>query len=53
MFEDMLAFLQQHRLRPVIDRRFPLPELPAALDEMRRGTHFGKIVLDIIPGIPG
>ena len=53
MFEDMLAFLQQHRLRPVIDRRFPLPELPAALEAMRRGLHFGKIVLDIIPGVPG
>ncbi|WP_228499033.1 zinc-dependent alcohol dehydrogenase family protein [Thermogemmata fonticola] len=53
MFEDMLVFLQQHRLRPVIDRRFPLPELPAALEAMRRGIHFGKIVLDIIPGVPG
>lgn len=53
MFEDMLAFLQQQRLRPVIDRRFPLPELPVAWEQMRRGSHFGKIVLDIIPGVPG
>jgi NADPH:quinone reductase-like Zn-dependent oxidoreductase len=52
MLEDLLLFLLQHRLRPVIDRRFPIQELPTALESLRRGTHFGKIVLDIIPGNP-
>ena len=33
-------------VRPVVDRVFPLRELPAALRWMADGRHFGKIVLE-------
>lgn len=44
-FERLSAFLTQHGIEPVIDRRFAFDELPAALQAMERGEHFGKIVL--------
>ena len=44
---DLVRFLEKTGIRPVRDRRYPLAELPAALDRMERGAHFGKIVLRI------
>ena len=44
---DLVAFVEKRSLRPVVDRVFPLDELPAALDLMERGGHFGKIALRI------
>ena len=45
MFEAMNRAIVAHRLRPVIDRVFPMAELPAALRHMEAGAHFGKICL--------
>jgi NADPH:quinone reductase-like Zn-dependent oxidoreductase len=42
--EEMVAAVDRTRLKPVIDRRYPLKDLPAALDHLDRGP-FGKIVL--------
>ena len=44
-FEAMNAFLTEHRLRPVVDRVFPLEEAAAAYDYMASGSHLGKIVI--------
>ena len=44
---DLTAFLEGSSLRPVVDRSFPLAELPAALEWMESGRHFGKIALTI------
>ncbi|MCX8004388.1 MAG: zinc-binding dehydrogenase, partial [Burkholderiaceae bacterium] len=44
-FEAMLRAIEQHRLRPVIDRVFAFEELRAALDYLRSGAHFGKICI--------
>jgi NADPH:quinone reductase-like Zn-dependent oxidoreductase len=44
-FEAMNAFLVHHALRPVIDRTFAFGEAPAALDFLRSGTHFGKVII--------
>ena len=44
-FEAMNAFIVEHRLRPVIDRVFPLEDAPAAYDYMASGSHLGKIVI--------
>jgi NADPH:quinone reductase-like Zn-dependent oxidoreductase len=44
---DLVGFLETSPIRPVIDSRFPLAELPEALDRMARGAHFGKIVIRI------
>ncbi|MCS7021182.1 MAG: NAD(P)-dependent alcohol dehydrogenase [Gemmataceae bacterium] len=47
--EEMSRFMVQHALVPVIDRCYPWTELPTALECLRKGEHFGKIVLEIIP----
>jgi NADPH:quinone reductase-like Zn-dependent oxidoreductase len=44
-FEAMNRAIELHRLRPVIDRVFPLEEAPAAFRHMAAGEHFGKIVV--------
>jgi NADPH:quinone reductase-like Zn-dependent oxidoreductase len=46
-FEAMNRFIEQHRLKPVIDRVFPFEQLPEALRLMEAGGHFGKIVLTL------
>ncbi|HTG33238.1 MAG TPA: NAD(P)-dependent alcohol dehydrogenase [Thermoanaerobaculia bacterium] len=46
-FEAMNRAIALHRLRPVIDRVFPLEEAPAAFAHMAAGDHFGKIVIRI------
>jgi NADPH:quinone reductase-like Zn-dependent oxidoreductase len=44
-FEHMNRAIALHKLRPVVDRVFPWTEARAALEYMREGKHFGKIVL--------
>ncbi len=34
-----------HKMRPVVDCVFPWTEARAAVEYMRKGKHFGKIVL--------
>lgn len=46
-FEDMVRAIETNDIHPVIDKRFPLEELPAALKTMQGASHFGKIVLSI------
>jgi len=44
--EDLVAAVDRIGLKPAIDRRYPLADLPAALDHLDRGP-FGKIVVEI------
>lgn len=44
-FVQMLQFVSQHRVYPIIDSVRPLKEAPVALNDMREGKFFGKIVL--------
>lgn len=44
-FKDLLAFCEQHHIRPVIDRVFPMDKVHEALDVMSRAEQFGKIAL--------
>jgi NADPH:quinone reductase-like Zn-dependent oxidoreductase len=46
-FEDMVVFFESHRIRPVIDRRFPFDRLREAFDHMAAGRHLGKIVIEL------
>ncbi len=46
-FRQMLAFVEKHRIVPVVDSVFPISEGNAAFDRMTRGEQFGKIVLRI------
>jgi NADPH:quinone reductase-like Zn-dependent oxidoreductase len=45
--EQMMRAIEAAKLRPVIDRRFPLEQLADALALMQGASHFGKIVIDI------
>lgn len=47
MFEDMNRAIEQHRLKPVIDRVFPFAEANEALRYMEAGAHFGKVVISV------
>ncbi len=54
MVADELAhmvwpYVEEGRLRPVIDTTFPLAEAAAAHRRMEAGEHVGKIVLTIEP----
>ena len=46
-FQQMLSFVEKHRLRPVIDRVFPLAEGNEAIQMMKVSPQFGKYVLSI------
>jgi NADPH:quinone reductase-like Zn-dependent oxidoreductase len=47
MFERMNRAIEQHGLKPVIDRVFPFEETRQAFEHMARGGHFGKIVIRV------
>lgn len=46
-FGKMLRFVIQHRIVPVVDSVFELADGNAALEKMKKGEQFGKIVLKI------
>lgn len=46
-FKAMLAFVENGKIEPVLDRVYPLPEAAAAFERMEAGRHTGKIILRI------
>ncbi len=44
---DMVRAIEANRIKPVIDRQFPLEQLAAAFRQLKAGNHFGKICIDI------
>jgi NADPH:quinone reductase-like Zn-dependent oxidoreductase len=46
-FRDVMGQLFAGRLRPVLDRTFPLAETAAALEVLRKGEQFGKLVITV------
>ena len=44
-FEAMCRAIELHRIRPVVDKLYPWTEAGEAIEALRRGEHFGKIVL--------
>lgn len=47
MFEDMNRMITQAKLRPVIDRVFPLQDAKAAYKHLESQAHLGKVVIDL------
>ncbi|HEV7138817.1 MAG TPA: NAD(P)-dependent alcohol dehydrogenase [Steroidobacteraceae bacterium] len=46
-FEAMNAFIERHRIRPVIDRVYALDEALAAYERVDAGRHLGKVVIKL------
>lgn len=46
-FADMIAFVNQHQIKPVVDEVFALADAEQALRKMDDGKQFGKLVLAI------
>jgi NADPH:quinone reductase-like Zn-dependent oxidoreductase len=44
-FEAMMRAVEQHRVRPVVDRAFEFSELKEALAYLNSGGHYGKVCL--------
>lgn len=44
--EDLVAYVDNAGIKPVIDQRYSLQDLPAALEDLERGA-FGKIVVEL------
>ena len=45
--EDMIRAITVNRLKPVIDRRFPLQDIVAAFKYYESQKHFGKVCLEL------
>jgi len=45
-FAEMLLFVSEHQIRPVIDRIFTFGDIAQAFDYMETGQQFGKIVIN-------
>nr|ART35604.1 A72 [uncultured bacterium] len=46
-FKAMLAFVGEHKIKPVIERTFPLAQAREALLHLRDSHKFGKIVVTV------
>jgi len=44
-FEAMMRAIDQHKLRPVVDRVFEFAELKEAMAYLKSGAHYGKICI--------
>jgi NADPH:quinone reductase-like Zn-dependent oxidoreductase len=47
MFETMNQAIEQHKIKPVIDKTFVFEDVRDALKYMESGSHFGKIAVQI------
>lgn len=46
-FDNLMIFMTEHEIHPVIDRVFPFEQAPAAYDYMVNEDFFGKIVIAV------
>ncbi len=47
MFEAMNQTIQQHQIKPIIDRIFPFNEAREAYRYLKSAAHFGKVVISL------
>ena len=48
-FEAMNVLIEEHKIRPLIDKVFSFEDAPAAYDYMQNASFMGKIVIKIVP----
>lgn len=46
-FEALLAFIEKHHVKPLVDRVIPFPDAPEAFKLMEADEFFGKIVIRV------
>ena len=46
-FEEVLSFMEQKKLKPMVDRTFPLREASKAHERLESRQQLGKIVLEV------
>ena len=46
-FVDMISFVEQHQIKPIIDSVRPIDEAISAFNDMRDGRQFGKLVIKV------
>ena len=46
-FTNMLAFVNRHKIKPIISHVFPLNKVNDAMDVIAGGEQFGKVCLEI------
>jgi NADPH:quinone reductase-like Zn-dependent oxidoreductase len=51
-FEAMNAFLERHRIKPIIDRTFRFEDAAEAYRYLQSGAHFGKVVITLAGETP-
>jgi NADPH:quinone reductase-like Zn-dependent oxidoreductase len=47
MHRRMVAAVEHHALRPVIDRVFSFEAAPEAFEYLASGAHVGKVVIEV------
>ncbi len=55
MFEEMVRFIDEHRIVPVLDSTYSIHQIGEALQHLAQGRHFGKIVIaasSVDPPVP-
>ncbi len=50
--EYLNQLFEERKLVPVIDKSFPLQEVPAAFQYFAEGNIKGKVIINIFPSIP-
>ena len=45
--EQLAGLMREGKVVPVIDRRYPLAEVPAAIDYLERGRARGKVIIEV------
>lgn len=44
---DLLAHMEKHSMKPIVDKVFPLDQAQQAFDRLAEGKQFGKVILQI------
>jgi NADPH:quinone reductase-like Zn-dependent oxidoreductase len=47
-FAEVMDLIVAGKLKPILDKTFPLKDAAAAQERLWNGEHFGKITLDIV-----
>jgi len=50
MLQDLVTFVEEKQINPIVDKAFPAAGVPDALRHLEHAGHFGKVALDAAGG---